>query len=555
MIIRNKSKSKKSSKFYRPSKHSLYNQSCFINQIVDMHTVGVDGIKKHSYKNTTINRYLEIPAKIRHRYYRGEENEDISPTLKTDDKVAHFNGHLTMYYTNSPFAVEHRALICFDIDPKETTKEQDLNDIVMWLVDIFPSCYWELSSSGKGIHYYILIDFSPFAKKYGTVKYAKYVNQFLYRDPLSLSNLLMLYVNNRFNVSFCGIKATLSEYEWDKEINNYQLTCAGILCAYPHLTPSNCQQLYKCSTYTVDILLNKMDWLLNELQEQVPNIHKTKIGTINRVLSDLPPMSANSDELKSHSDGKAYLPTSYYYNNCLSKSTFESNNKDFSNDGKAFRQECERYFRQVWKTDNRIPTIDECAIQLQVIGAVDYDKLVRLYNCVRRRFDPNKMGVWYEKSMLIPYIKNTFNKQEYKTILAGTTAANRRPKNVLLDLFGGYCLTHLSTNRELTLSTYSGFRKFCEKHGVNISNDQICLACRLLYEHYGWLEQLNSEYTPPSVDDGGKATKGVCMAYTLTAQFPFYHLYENAVGKTNIDRVRAKGLSSMQDWGNMGIVG
>ena len=146
MIIRKKTKSEKPPKFYHPSKFSLNNHNRFINQLVDRHTVGVDNNKRHSYRKTTINSYLATPANVRHKYYKGEKGEDISPILKMDDKVAHFNGKITIYYTNTPFAIEHRALVCLDIDPTATTTKQGLVAIAKWLEEMFPDCYWEFSS-------------------------------------------------------------------------------------------------------------------------------------------------------------------------------------------------------------------------------------------------------------------------------------------------------------------------------------------------------------------------------------------------------------------------
>ena len=156
--------------------------------------------------------------------------------------------------------------------------------------------------------------------------------------------------------------------------------------------------------------------------------------------------------------------------------------------------------------------------------------------------------------MFVPYIKQRFDKKHYKDILKDTSASKYRPKNILLDLYAGYCYTHLSRNKELTLSTYDGFKKFCAKYGVVIKYNNICLACRLLFEHYNWLEKIDAEYETPYYQDGKKIS-GKGMAYCLTDNFPFYAEFEKAVGKKNIDKVRAKGMVSLEDWGSMGQSG
>lgn len=109
-------------------------------------------------------------------------------------------------------------------------------------------------------------------------------------------------------------------------------------------------------------------------------------------------------------------------------------------------------------------------------------------------------------------------------------------------------------NKDLTLSTYDGFKKFCKKYNVNIS-DNMCLACRLLFEHYGWLDKIDADYELPTyyqVDGKVVKNNGKAMAYTLTPQFPFYEEFEKAVGKKNINKVRAKGMASLLDLESMG---
>ena len=119
-----------------------------------------------------------------------------------------------------------------------------------------------------------------------------------------------------------------------------------------------------------------------------------------------------------------------------------------------------------------------------------------------------------------------------------------------------FARTHLSKNKDLTLSTYDGFKKFCAKYGVVIKYNNICLACRLLFEHYGWLEKIIADYESPSfgVSKNGKIVKnkGRSMAYTLTCKFPYYSEFKNSEGGKNADKVEAKGKASMEDWDSKG---
>ena len=42
------------------------------------------------------------------------------------------------------------------------------------------------------------------------------------------------------------------------------------------------------------------------------------------------------------------------------------------------------------------------------------------------------------------------------------------------------------------------------------------------------------------------------MAYELTEKFPFYTEFVKSVGSKNVDKVRAKGMASVEDWENKG---
>jgi hypothetical protein len=190
----------------------------------------------------------------------------------------------------------------------------------------------------------------------------------------------------------------------------------------------------------------------------------------------------------------------------------------------------------------------------------DRKRIISLLGKMIKRFDPEKLEtVKYEQLMFIPYIKETFDKKQYNDILKDTSASKYRPNNILLDLFAGYCYTHLSKNKDLTLSTYDGFKKFCAKYGVILKYNNKCLACRLLFEHYGWLKKIVAEYEAPhmGVSDDWKVMKikGRAMAYKLTDKFPFYSEFNKSVGGKNVDKVEAKGKASMQDWDSMDQVG
>lgn len=224
------------------------------------------------------------------------------------------------------------------------------------------------------------------------------------------------------------------------------------------------------------------------------------------------------------------------------------------------------FLRDYYRANYRVPTTAEiedevCAGYRSEYGTGGEDKYDRkriiglLDKCISS-FRPELAGgrPKYERFKFIPYIKNTFCKAEYADILKDTGARKYRPNNIILDLFGGYLLTHLSRNKSLTLSTYDGFHTFLKNYKIETS-DNMCLACRLLYEHYEWLEKLNGDYEMPTFDHvDGKVVKckGRSMAYTLTPKFPFYSEFEKAIGPKDIDKARKRGMASMEDLDSMG---
>lgn len=336
------------------------------------------------------------------------------------------------------------------------------------------------------------------------------------------------------------------------------------------------------SDYPVDIIISPVP------SHSGPDMGATDLGLPNGHSLFLPSQEKNS--VASSQDGEnetnTYPTTLYPCNYCLGKLGFRANNKDFEGQTTTNNEENDNisneiitndanrrtgqyitsFLRDYYRANNTIPTFPDVADEVCDGYRIKYGtgqedkhdrkRIISLLDKCINSFKPELAGgkPKYERFMFIPYIKQTFIKSEYKDILKDTGARKYRPKNVILDLFGGYALTHLSGNKELTLSTYDGFHKFLKKYKIEIS-DNTCLACRLLFEHYGWLEKLDADHELPTYDHvDGKVVKqdGKAMAYTLTPQFPCYAEFEKAVGPNNIDKVRAKGMVSVQNWDGMG---
>ena len=213
--------------FYRPknivSKSgdiSLRQFNLFISNFIDKYDWGND--KKHLY-NYRLNRQLNktllnqsFTALINNKFYKSLNykltEKDISLHLHSKDKKSY------IYYVNSQFS--SAILICLDIDPLKTTTPADIALVKDFLLSIHPGSYFEPSTNGLGLHFYILLDLSTYDK----IDSSYWNNIFS-----SYSKLLKQYINSTYSVNYDAIKSTYSNYSFSKEHNTYLLNTCGVL--------------------------------------------------------------------------------------------------------------------------------------------------------------------------------------------------------------------------------------------------------------------------------------------------------------------------------------
>ena len=525
-------------------------------------------------------------------------NKNINPTFRNRYKLNsqkihdHMRNTKTYYYTSNPFS--RYMLCCPEVDNKTNDKTR-INPFLQLFTSHFPDIFWDRGSSGKSLHPYLKLDMLPLYNYYlfdsdDHRTYPKFANEILSQ----ISTVMKMYgyyfltpeqiIKNdkfKYSVELDSIKGTYPDYDFffNKKTGKYVITKVinhGVLVKLPRLlTKEDCQVFYSSGVYSVidflcfAIYLGSSFLLSSRGSIEQKLIVKQYLSNFETILKAhfvfIPCQEKNSVALISSIRNTGYNNSNY----CLGKSRFQSKNKDFDNlkeyDSNAnirriavIQKVCREYYleHQILPSDEYLETeYRQHPASTGQANSSDIKEIKEVCQFVKQRFNTElvKKTVTYEKLMFIPYIKQTFNKNNYNEILKDTGAKKCRPKNILLDVYAGYIYTCLSINEKLTLSSYNGFKTFVKKYNITI-DDNMCLACRLLFEHYGWLEKIDADYEIPSYENGEKIN-GKGMAYTLTEHFPYYNEFEKVVGKKNIDKVRTKGMVSIEDWDSMGQTG
>lgn len=227
-----------SKNLYRPKKHSPHTYNRFMRQFRDLATWGI-GNKQHLYSKIYINSI--IIAKNPCKYGR------VLTSLSMQKN--HLSGKKILYYTNHPHS--HIGLFCLDIDLKQNTTPKDIVKVKNFLLFLFPNCYSEPSSSGLGLHFYILISFENTSMVSQYPDWGNRGNTYLQNDILSLGKVLRRYINHHYNVKFDALKSSYSNYKFDTSHRLFLLDNCGVLCKQPRPSSRNADILYQMPVYHV----------------------------------------------------------------------------------------------------------------------------------------------------------------------------------------------------------------------------------------------------------------------------------------------------------------
>ncbi len=180
----------------------------------------------------------------------------------------HKNNYL--FYTTSPN--KQFNIICLDVD--DIYSDEDYYSVAHYLSSLFPNSYYEKSTNGTGLHFYIIIRFN-FERHFFSD-----INEGIFRNILYylLSQALGSIVNDNFNVKFDAVKGTNPLYDNKNGFLKY-----GTLVKLPApVTYEQFHTLYSASVYSEEYLLCMINYL-NDLTCS----YSCGIYTINSIMSSL----------------------------------------------------------------------------------------------------------------------------------------------------------------------------------------------------------------------------------------------------------------------------
>ncbi|MBW8015582.1 MAG: hypothetical protein FVQ82_05290 [Planctomycetes bacterium] len=192
-----------------------------------------------------------------------------------------------LFYTTSP--VKDFNIICLDVDDIES--DEAYYAVVKYLSSIFPNCYYERSTNGTGLHFYIIVSFPPARYLFSEV------NEGAYRNLLYhlLSEALRSFVNDNFAVKFDAVKGTNTIYD---DHNNFLKF--GTLVKLP--APVKYEQfnaLYSASIYSEDHLLCIINYLNDITCEYSSGVYNVSslMASLKLILKDTPIRTSPRDML------------------------------------------------------------------------------------------------------------------------------------------------------------------------------------------------------------------------------------------------------------------
>jgi hypothetical protein len=492
--------------------------------------IAEDGKKKHGLVNLALSYNQKA-------YY--------SRQIRKTDYKRHFYATTNkdkLFTTNYFLCSVMSSILDIDYKVDENTGEcstpDDIKACRQYLEEPLPFCYYSPSTNGRGLHYRILIDCESIKKigdKYPNMNYTDNVNKLLNQSgknndrlPLkqqSLISVLKKNIESKFFVKVDGFKATYSSYYWSKIYNVYVPSNMGNICLLP-----------RPSINDFHYLINSKIYSISELKEIKLALTDTNNRGPCRTTSVLSSKKINK-----------YTPSIYITIILSHFRSFYAKNGDYYGVGQWV-------FREIWRSEKRNPTRDEVRKALKQLGKVDEEKMKKLYKCISRRFKKEKLELGkyidrdtkrYEKIDIAGSLERYGNSYTKLNITAKKIAIGM---DYIKNTITGGVECKKNKGKELTVSTdYMGsysmklWKKGLIKKKDKWAQPQVSRAIRYMLEDFGDIEKLDASSYP-----------GTSMRYMVSPQYHAYQEVEDHVDINRVNRIRTKGMASMQDWDSMG---
>ena len=512
--------------FYRPKSYTIHTYNRFMKQFIDKRTFGINN-KQHYHSTQYINNCLTSNSHFKRKLCESTFLHQLKH-LNDDDFL--------LYYTNSPHT--NIPLFCMDIDPiKEPTPSttEDMQKVAQFLSVLHPNCYYEPSSSGHGLHFYFLVDFTSYRQAYGN-DWSFKANQVIQTGLISYGKLIHEYVNNNFNVKFDAIKSTISHYTWSKEYSCYIIDNQATLCKQPRPKSEDALHLlYNSPVFSLSCLEKNATWLITQLFQQDNWQNENLRIELEKRKKALPPSSSLSSSFQV-TIGESF--SSHEPNNSKNQDSHEQvSNEKISNkcqemmESKDPATRCLGSIMALSHILGSLPSLEQWHtyyVQKKLytgLPELNDKRKQRFYNNLEyaeKTFDPSIICRHHVPLEYVEDLKKRINPAELKQCCKDT-GYKYKINYVDLDMGAGFvficCMSNQKTGLELTVPT-RGWINYHKYHTEKGTIKRFCTkgkirAVKLALVKIGYIVCLDENYD-----------LGCSMRYGLGSNHPKFDEYQ-----------------------------
>ncbi|MHB9070253.1 MAG: bifunctional DNA primase/polymerase [Sedimentisphaerales bacterium] len=490
---------------YKFKKLTLRNFNRFISPFIDKYNWGSvtpDGTKSFHYSEdwiykTPYKSYIKLKEKPRPGKYR-----DISLQDHLDGRN---NPDLFVFYTSNPYS--DLCLLCGDLDPIPGYNFDDCLKALHYIKNtFFPDIYWEQSTTGRGIHFYIIIDFSSFVPHCGNLYNTFHRNNCNHIIEL-YSELLSSVVNSMFFCKFDRFCGTYPVYSYP--LSNHIFKERGCLGKLP------CPQ----SNGDSIVLVNTLVLSYEDLGRCWDYMQELLIGS----------NSSNNPDKTCKSTSSPLLPL-----NILGR--------DFSyitkNDEKLEHHSAwERTVNSIMKLSReigRIPSYEEWNeyyIKNNCNTGEETEKRINRFKSavktVEKTFDPAKIGNIYKYGDFLDCLLKDITQEEINRIVKEHTNYRYKITHQDLDIgLGAHWMsvrTHMQYGKQLSVprnTIPSLFKALTKKRIIKRSCDlSKAKAIRFVLQHIKYIKLIDPYYSFKKGDH-------ISQRWGMDEKFPKYNDYQ-----------------------------
>lgn len=263
---------KKENVDYFPKSFTLRTFNIWVSKWIDRYNWG--DLKEYHYTMDWINT-----AQYK-SYIKLREKPHSNPHYRDTCLQDHLNGRVDtdgfVYATANPF--NDKIMLCGDIDDIDGYGYDDCLEAVLYLKSrFFPDLYFEPSTSGNGIHFYIIIDFSSFPNSNNYNSF----NRYNCNNTISnISHIFTTLIDGMFNCHFDGFCGNYGIYSLKK--HNVKLLERGSMmklpCPQSYIDFSILLSLHHYSHSELDAIIQEI-YQLNQSSSPVEQVNTTALSS------------------------------------------------------------------------------------------------------------------------------------------------------------------------------------------------------------------------------------------------------------------------------------